>query len=358
MVPYIILTLIVVGYAFLDVTNLKNNRFLYFILFSFLVLFIGFRDNIGTDWWIYERLFLLKDVESIIEPGFNLIQIIVRRFFGHNVFSLIFCVAFVSVGIKFLAFNRLAPLWSTAVLFYFGSFGVNQDMNMIRQGLAVGVLLFSLPFLSSGKIKMFVFVVLISSLFHVSSLVFLVAPVFKKMKDLSLIGVLVVVLSASLFMFIDIVDFLRFLVSTVIVKVLPIPIIQEKLMFYITSRFAVANGFYLGSLFLLYYVILFGAYRKSINSDFYNVMYIVFVLGGVVLNFLFNSFEVLGRLTFHFQLIGAILYSYVVYAEKRMSLKFLYLVVLSVIMLIKVVSYVGSDNRRENFIPYKNVLQL
>lgn len=355
MLPYLVISSIVVFTSFLDITNFKNNKIVYFLLFTILVVFIGSRDQIGTDWWIYEKIFTDKDSAELVEPGYKLIQFFVKWIFGNNYYSMVFCIAFISLAIKFKAFANVAPLWAIAILYYFGYYYVPQEANQIRQGLAAGILVFSVPFLAKKENWKFFGTVLLATLFHYTAIIFLTCFIVQKYRNIKLWMTFIAVLFFSSFMFIDLMGFFQIIISNVVVKILPIPTATDKLLFYINSRYAEAQGFYLGSLFLFFFTFLFGFYRKKINSNIYNVFYICFVFG-VCLNFFFNSFAVLGRLTFHFILLGAVLYSYVVKYEKRILVKVLLIFILAVISVSKVYNYVNSEKAHQNYLPYKSTL--
>src|SRR5690554_1643682 len=167
MEPYVILGTIVSFIAFVDLTSLKRSRFLYFMLFSILVIFVGTRDHIGTDWWIYEGLFSGRDQSSLIEPGYRLLQVFTKTIGGNDFRYMVFTTSLISIGIKFDAFRKLSPLVYVSVLFYFGYYYIPQEANQVRQGLAAGILLFSIPNLLSGRIYKFLSVVLIAASFQI-----------------------------------------------------------------------------------------------------------------------------------------------------------------------------------------------
>ena len=96
-------------------------------------------------------------------------------------------------------------------------------------------------------------------------------------------------------------------------------------------------------------------FKATVQRDkIFNVVYVCFVLG-VCLNFFFNSFAILARLTWHFILLGGILYSYVVYYEKRFYLRFAYVIVLIGITFLKINNFVNTQEIKEDYIPYKNI---
>lgn len=356
MIPYFILCAFVIKVAFFDLTNLKNNRILQIILFVVLLLFIGTRDNIGTDWWIYEGFFAREDEGWLVEPGYNLLQVIVR-FFSGSFYQMVFLTAFISLIVKFWAFNKVSPLVFTSLLFYVAYYYIPQDANQVRQGLAAGILLFSIPYLANRNIKKFLIIVALSSLFHISSLAFVILIPLARFRKWDTSFFLWLVGFSFLFLFINLNGFFAFIISEVILRILPIDFASAKLEAYLFSKYSVSQGFYLGSLFLLYFVGVFSIYRKTIDSEIFQVGFLVFVLG-VVLNFFFSSFAVLGRLTFHFILVGAILYGFIVFNENKLWVKAYHIMVLGVIMILKVHNFITNDLMIDDYIPYKSILVL
>ncbi len=354
MIPYLVLTAIVSFFSLLELTTIRNKDGLYFSLFLILLFFIGARDNIGTDWWIYKGFFFQVDEVSLVEPGYELIQIIVRAINKDSFYLMVFVTSFLSLSIKFSIFKKVSPLAFISILYYFGYYYIVQDANQVRQGLAAGILLYSIQSLVDKKFKKFIVVVLLATLFHVSSLVFLLCLPVVRFKHIKSRYFVFLVLFCTSFMFIDLMGFFISIITNVILKFVPIQIAATKLEYYIYSEYAERQGFYLGSLFLVFFVLLFSKYRYIVDSKIFNVVYVCFVLG-VCLNFFFNSFAILARLTWHFILLGGILYSYVVYYEKRFYLRFAYVIVLIGITFLKINNFVNTQEIKEDYIPYKNI---
>jgi len=223
MTPYFLLCSAIILYAFLDLTNLKNNRFIYWFLFLGLVFFIGTRDFIGTDFRMYEWIYRLPEKAPILEPGYMLLSSLTRALNG-SFYLLSFIVAFLSLYIKFIAFKRYTPLFGVSVLYFLGYYLFPQEFNQIRQGLAAGILFFSLPYLQNGKTLMFFAIVGIATIFHTSSIIFCISYFIYKLRHINNWMIFLIVLFSSVFMFVDILDFLISIISNVILKIMPINI--------------------------------------------------------------------------------------------------------------------------------------
>lgn len=348
---YIGFTILVILLSFLDLTRVLYKKLILFFLFIVLVLFAGTRDSIGQDWGVYYGHFYGLD-KTPIEPGFRFLQFLIQEING-GFYLFIGVIAFISISIKIFSLSSVSPLPLIAILFYFGSFYFPQELNQIRQGLASGICLLSIPLIYKRKFSLFSIVIFIACLFHISALVFWAAyPVYYGVK-LSNKWLFFLLLGSSLFMFIDIGEVFNFFILEVFNKLNPIEIANRKLLNYINGRYAIKHGFYLGSLILIFYGVLFIVYKKKIKSSFYNGVVNCFLFG-VFINFLFNSLSVLERASFYYLIIGAIPYSYIVKYEKHFVLKFGLFCILSLIVLLKVVDFVYSNS--SFFIPYRSTL--
>ena len=137
---------------------------------------------------LYETLFAGTDP---IELGYVLIQYIVTRF-TKNIFWGLFVVSFLTWLFFYLATKILSKKINISIpftMFLFLIFFYNESLNLMRQSLAAGVMLYALSlFLTNKKIKAIVFAI-VGVLFHRMSalmlvlwLIYYVVGLFKKNK--------------------------------------------------------------------------------------------------------------------------------------------------------------------------------
>lgn len=166
----------IIDLYYLESTN-RYKRIFLAIIFLSLTIFVGFRDQVGGDWWNYQRTFeiyLLDDWES--RPPHVYGERIFEYFFwtfarsgiSFEVSMLLFSVICL-FPLFFVLWNRRYPIVILSILYlpYILIFGT----GFIRQGLAAGFLLIGYHLMQSRKYIYGVFVSVASLLFHFSSLI-------------------------------------------------------------------------------------------------------------------------------------------------------------------------------------------
>lgn len=178
----------------------RPKLFLYTFSGIVLVSMLSLREGVGTDYrdvYVvgYEQ-YLLNGF-SRFEPGYTAIMFLCRAI-GADYHAVFLIAAVLTVGSVYLSVYRSSaePVWSLYVFVFGGLFFFST--NGIRQAIAIGILLNAVVYLRKGDLKKYVIVVLLASLFHVFSLVFLVVYPLRNWKVLSVRTVIVVALSGML----------------------------------------------------------------------------------------------------------------------------------------------------------------
>lgn len=192
MIYYILL----IGYAIICMSNINGIYLLSkktsVILLSIpMFLLSAFRDtSIGPDTISYYYSFnYISNYSSLseaiassrMEPGYVALNYFFS-YLGLTYFHMqIVISAFVIGSIAYFVY-----LYSDSVAFSFFLFLANNllfgTMNVVRMWIAVSILLFSIRPIQSGKVLQFCFMIMIASLFHYSSLIFLLLYPFTKIK--------------------------------------------------------------------------------------------------------------------------------------------------------------------------------
>lgn len=154
--------------------NIKMVLSIFLISYPLIVL-LGSRINIGTDYANYERLYdyYLDTGITTFEPFFySLFWLGDKYQWNFDTFIIITSILCVIVPLGFIKikFSKedLFVATFTLLVLLFGAW-----FNIIRQSIAMGVLLISIHYLIKGKVIPYVLIVLIASLCHISSLLFL-----------------------------------------------------------------------------------------------------------------------------------------------------------------------------------------
>lgn len=190
MVPYYLLF----GYlgALALIENLRKTGFkykeIYLVTLFLLVIFIGFRRNVGLDIYEYKSYFELvsnskdySDFENNVLAAFSRIEI--GYYYLNYLFSLfgsfelmVFSVSAFNLYVlnKFLAWAKIKNKISFLCIIY--SISLFREFDVIRQSIALSIYIVSLMHVHENK--KYYLLNLIGSMFHVSALVFLIIPYF------------------------------------------------------------------------------------------------------------------------------------------------------------------------------------
>ena len=186
---FTILTIVLVVYSFLEVNNYKNYNSVWVVI-AFLTIFIGLRFWIGEDYGNYFRAYydFGRDLS-----GSDILNLVVEKkkeihlewlylFFanttyeaGFSFYIFTFFLAIVSITIKYKVFSDNAVYPAFAMLLFMYPTLLVSDGGQMRQGMAMGILLFSFKYIKERKLLMFLFTIYIAAGFHTSATVFIIA---------------------------------------------------------------------------------------------------------------------------------------------------------------------------------------
>ena len=179
---YILFLAVFYSFAIFDVCkSTLANKITYWILSFFLVALVGLRFGLETDYWAYYELFnrqnILKDTG--IEIGFRLYNYYFKNHISTVFNYYITITAIIFTGIKAYLFSKTKhPFVSLAI--YVAIFMIMNELNTMRQGMALTWLMIGAYFLNNKSVKRFILCVLIACCFHISSvLFFIVLPFYK-----------------------------------------------------------------------------------------------------------------------------------------------------------------------------------
>ena len=227
MYTFLLLFFVIVSLIFLEDYLGDYNKYAYWGLCIFLILFSAFRTiGIDPDSETYEGIF--KNNENnpklLVESSFLFISGIIK-IFTDDIHYLFLIYAILGITIKFYALRQLSPWYFLPLVIYFGNYFILHDFIQIRAGIASAMLLLAIKPLSEGNKKKAIVYFLIANVFHYSSLVFY--PILFFSNNLSRIWkyALIAIMPVGAILFLLRLDF---------ISALPIPYIQEKLEMYKT----------------------------------------------------------------------------------------------------------------------------
>lgn len=324
-------------------TSKIKNKEIFFLVFSFIILFFvsGLRNNyVGADTATYISTFnIIKNIplsqsfELYFESGYILYNYVIGLFFDNAQFLIIISSFIIIIAITTFIYKNSANVYMSLYLFITLMF-YYDSMNIMRQFLAVSVILYGFEFVKSRKFIKYLVCVIIATFLHTTAI----------------ISILIYFLYSWQFSYKRI--FLLFICSLVGYSLLnPILIIVFELL----PRYASyetrlgSNNFasYIAA-FMYFVIVLFGLiilrydYSKSkkyqigdllkqndnllindnTNSYIYSPLTYIMVIT-TVLNFLAIEFNILGRADIYFSIFVIIYLPNVINKIKNKNIKFL-----------------------------------
>lgn len=295
MFPYIFVILILFVGAILEIAvpNKKNIK-IYYILESLLItLFVGLRFHTGADWATYETAFY-KLIEQGNYPhweyGYYILNIIFAKIFD-NYYVLQFMVSAFVIYSASRFFWKYSEYPLSCLFLFFLMFVPNGIlMCIVRQSIAVAIILFGTKYILNRSFLKFIIVVYIASLFHISSIIAL--PLYFCTIKFSRLSLIISVLIAQIFYFIPgvIINLVR-----ITIPILPNRLAYIAQIYLNSSLFSGTANFgtgyyYVCSVLICIILILFINRENSLHNLFVNSLAIFTIISA-----LSNSITILSR---------------------------------------------------------------
>lgn len=354
MLPYLIVGIVGVLFATLDLFKLSRGlkHFCFFLLFIFLAMFVGVRDQIGFDWnnyaEIYDHAKSGTDSGHLVEFGYLwLNEIFAKLHFSFN--SLVLFVAIVSLGLKFFFIGKTFDFIFVPMLFYLAYYLIEYEMSGMRQSVAMGFGMISLIWVRNKHFLRFLFCIILGAMFHISILFFW--PIYFLNKINFSFSTYAIILAAGLFLvFFNLMDFLLGLATSVPLG----SFIMQKINSY--TRVSSAAGFTIGHAIYVAFAILFIYYKRIVNDSFYNTLLNGFIVG-IFFSLIFSgSLSVLNRLTYYYLMLGGFLFAYVLAYTRSRANKLVLFAAVSFFFLVKIAESVYAPDAQKYYRPYTTFL--
>lgn len=156
-----------------------------FSIVMILIVFIGFRGFVYTDWFSYYPYFnsapslfdgiysINRFLEKPWESGFLLYTIVLKTIFP-NYFFFQFISFIINLLVLFCFFKRVIPNQIVfGFLFYIIFSGLVLEFNLLRTSKSIMIFLISLKYLEEKKIIKYTALNIFGSLFHISSILYI-----------------------------------------------------------------------------------------------------------------------------------------------------------------------------------------
>lgn len=216
-----LISLSLLGYCFCNLNNNIIGKKLYlFLTGCTFTIFITLRYAIGFDYFSYRSIFYkLKECNifniSVEYPECpkEILFIIMTKFISnitnnYNIFLFIIGI-FINIITMIFIYKYSKIPWISIYLYITFHF-LAYNMNLIRQSIAVLFVLISYPYLKNKKFIPYLFIILLGAGFHKSIIcmipLYFLLNYIKTLKQMTIIGTIVLVVYSTLDIFIDILE--------------------------------------------------------------------------------------------------------------------------------------------------------
>ena len=189
MIPYILMY-IYIAFLALFVKDNKFQKILKILLFVILVLMIGFRYEVGGDWFSYLEHYQIlyhKPFQDIFKYGFDIGHAFINWFLGEydlGVYGVNFIYALIfTIGLFKLCSKQPYPFLALTVAFPYLVLVV--AMGYSRQAVAIGFFMLAVSEIEEQNFWRYVFWVFMAALFHKTALILLPFGLFVRKEKTS-----------------------------------------------------------------------------------------------------------------------------------------------------------------------------
>ncbi len=353
MIIYYIILFLFLFFSFLDI-SLKNRDKLFFIFLTlfFLSYFWGLRYKIGVDWLFYIEEYNQESHKLSIEYGYkifsNLFNYLGFDYFLFQLFITLFFLITISYFYKKYTKYRIFCILS---LFLFNFIFY---IEALRQIIALTLVIISYIYILKNKnIKSYIFVIL-SSFFHISSIVIIVSSslfllksskVYKILKNTILFFLILNILGVYP------IDLFLFLLK----KQITIPFI-DKVYWYTQSKNSIITiSFIIKLITILFF------FKKTKNIKRSSI--IIFIKYNLLFLLLINvSIGMYGtistRLEVYYIPIFILALSYIIILTENILSKYILLFIFVSYFSISFIKVTKIDYFKEHYTPYNNYLMI
>lgn len=178
MFPYyfMLILILICAYQYEVAISEKMKRNLLILSLVPVFCLLAFKsEKVGVDTENYIRMYntagelLSIDNESRIEIGYQYMSIWLNKLFDSNQ-ALFICSSFI-ISFSLYVFLKKSSSNPVLALFFFITLGFFQfALTGIRQGIAIAITLFAIPYIQQKKLIKFLIVIVLASIFHKSAL--------------------------------------------------------------------------------------------------------------------------------------------------------------------------------------------
>lgn len=311
-----ILNLLAVCFWAVLITSLKikNKAMVFLVIISIQIFLLSAlrHINVGADTGVYVRRFSIIadtywgsifDLSEVVdfEIGFIILNKLIGTVYDNERFFLVIISAIIIFSISKYIYKNSKIAWLSFFLFIaLGFWG--SSINVLRQFIAIAILLPTIKHVENRNLFKFVFHVIIASFFHISALAFFVIYPLSKIKITRLYITLIIIVG-------------------IITNFFAPNLLNYVIDFFGYQQHAdrIGEGSGTGMLVMLIMITIAALiYRKSAirKGESYDI-YIHILLVGLLLNILALNFDLAGRAMIYFTIHNIILIPNILYSINK-----------------------------------------
>lgn len=326
----------------------QTNLLLVIIFFQWLIIASLRHLNVGWDTPTYADYFesissygvSLSFIAFRLEPFYILLNYAVG-FLSKSPHFLYFVVAFLIYSLILRRMPRYSFIpWLSCFLFIaFGFY--NFSINILRQSISIAIIIFSLKYIVDRKSLAFLICVLIATLFHYTSIVFIITyPLFNL--PINLKSYIIIIIASLLASYLILPRIMRFVISAN-------PYYEMHLSGNGSSGFGMLSMIILTTLCSL---ILF----KGKPIDGYGRLWFIMLFIATGMQFASLKISILVRLVYFWQISMIFIFPYIIHFQQNRNNKIFILIFTVLISLIYYSNYAINVNDVNGTVPYKTFL--
>jgi len=327
----------------------KKSYEKYFLVFVILItLFVGLRYNVGNDYAEYflEYYYFQQgnSIDNYYEPLYSLLNKITTS--PIQVFFICSVISFLFLYLAFNYFNKKNSILLFSL--YFGMYLIIFNIHIIRQGVAIAIVMYSWKYIDQKKFWKFILLVFIAMGFHISAIVALPMYFLARLKVPFIYKIILVWISPVLLFIIIKLSSLMFSLMSII------PLFARYAAVYSQGVYSEIEGISLGLVLNIILFILVGIIITKNNS------YITDSKKEILLNLFFYSilFSILLRfnatalrLNYFYQVSNIFIFAIIIdYFKEKVLIK-LFLLIIAFLYLYQ------NLNTGEAILEYKTIFE-
>lgn len=314
--------------------------------FIYLLLFLGFRFEVGGDWFTYFRyldsardLTLFSAIQRA-EPLYWAINWF-ANYFDFGIYFVNLVCAFIFLSGIFVLCRDLPNRWlglAVASTYSINIIGIAYT----RQSVALGLICLSAVAFFQNKLLKFIFLIVLSSMFHVSAIIFILPGIFliQDSYKRAIFALLIAISSAVVFFIYS--ETVNMLIWT-----------------YLDNNYE-SSGIYLRLIICLFAIFIFFSNYFNIYFNKNFILYwscnIYIVIGLMLLLAIFPSAAFIDRLLVYLLPFQITMFSICPYMSKRIQNTQLYTMIIILFLFLQLFTWLNFSKNSASWIPYKSYL--